>query len=327
MVTVTVVGSGSSFCGETSVDGNGRPTVVVISEASLSACNNKNTGSLTAAITHELAHVLGYGTGHGGSDARGASFTLNCATFLPKIGEGRFIPSGICHHEVEPIFRAYALETLESDFYSRPMIVGTDVNPIYIDSLAPSTTVQLSLSGWRTNDPGTSNPSRSWSDHNVSSSHSTRASVNSAGLVTGVGAGTAFVRVVPTAAAPSGFTMWSPFRVIGDSVEVRVKPPTALPLQVTAITFTESPVVTAGGHTATAVLSDPGAQGTVSWKMVSSLATGDTTFSTGPTMSFSVPGAASYQLTFIARIGSFDTQQVVHVCTTEGGETEAVEGC
>lgn len=320
VVTVTVSGSGPEFCGTTEVDGTVRPTIVTISSSSSSACVNKNRGSLVAAIKHELAHVLGYDQTHAGGprDAQ-YPFTLNCVTFLPKAFEGNFIPEGICHHEVEPIFRAYAGTVLEASFFNQPLIIGTDVYPTLVDSIAPQNTVQLSLSAWRTDDPSIANLSKGWGDHSVGSSDASRASVSSAGLVTGVAAGTAMIRLLPSTGTPTGFSMWTPFLERGDSVIVKVKPPTPLPLQVVAITFTESPVVTPGGHTATAVLSDPSATDTVHWQIISSLTPNQTTLATGPSVSFSVPASASYRLTFIASVNGFDTLQYLYVCTGTGG--------
>ncbi len=350
VVTVTVTGTGSAYCGVTDVDGNSRPTIVTIIPATSSSCNNLNRGSLVNAIKHELAHVLGYSNVHAGGprDAQ-YPFTLNCVTFLPKAAEGNFIPEGICHHEVEPIFRAYAGTNLDAFFFNQPLIIGTDVYPTLVDSLAPQNTVQLSLSAWRTDDPSAANLSKGWGDHYVVSSDASRATVTSTGLVTGVATGTAMIRLLPSSGTPSGFTMWTPFLELGDSVIVAVKVPTPLPLQVTSITFSESPVVTPGGHTATAALSDPAAPGPVSWQIISSLTPNQTTLATGPSVSFSVPASASYRLTFIASVNGFDTTEYLFVCTgaggggdqfsppppsdqrktgkSGGGETDAVGGC
>ena len=320
-VTVYVLGSGSSYCGQTELGGlSQKPDSVIIRAANGGACNNVNTGTLAITIRHELAHVLGWSNQHGGGNARTA-LTADCTTFLPRAGvEGSFIPTGVCYHEVEPIFRAYTQESLETFFYSTPIIYETDVYPKLIDSLAPQATRQLNVSAWRWNDPSSSAPSRGWTDHSVSTSSASIATISSTGLVTGVGSGTAIIWLSPSnPTPPAGATFWTPFRDRGDSVKVVVMPPTPLPLQVTAITFMQSPATTPGDHVATAVLSDPSSSATVAWRVVSSLAQADTVRSTGSTVTVTVPADASYRITFIASANGFHTYQDLPICTQQGG--------
>lgn len=354
LVQVVVHGAATSYCGVTSNGGTGVPSRIDLYPGEGAQCSNRSTGSLTAAVTHELSHVLGYGPDHGGGYAGTNQLTSNCTTFLQVKSGVRSIPGAVCYHEVEPVMRAYVGITLESDFFDRPIVHGVTVTPSLSDSLSVGDQLQLTTGRYQWNDPSAVAPAASWGSFSTESRNMAVATFSTAGLVTAVGAGGTWVRfVLDRGALPSGTTGWTPFFLVGDSLAVVVRTPyvpPAGPRQVTGITFDQVPVTTAGSHMATAVLSAPMAAGdSILWTLVRGNQPEGVEFltthypSTG--ISFWVASNSSYRVTVSAALRPGGVPAAfgeVPVCTGSGGGggnlvratgrpgrfgTDAVEGC
>ncbi|MEP6592004.1 MAG: hypothetical protein ABJC19_12555, partial [Gemmatimonadota bacterium] len=295
----------SAWCGETPPIAGTHPNTIHLYASNTSKCASSRTGSRTTTILHELAHVLGYSGEHGGSIAGANALTANCVTFLFGSGGPGPIPTQVCRHEVEPIFRAYYGTSLEAEFFNWPIVFRSNLFPLNPDSLSIGDVLQLSLTELLWNDPNSSSTAGSLGVFAVQSTNSNVATVSPSGSVTAVSGGTAKVRVVPSSSTfPSGTTWWTPFLYKGDSVLVNVRTPPPPPpgdLQVAEITFDQVPVTAVGGHAGTVVLSralQP--SDSVTWSYVKSNQPAVSYGGSGVSIPFSVATGDSYNIRFSA---------------------------
>lgn len=107
-ISITVHSTASAYCGGTSPGTGGQVGGVNVWPSSDGNCTGKKSGTLQAVLTHELAHVLGWNSGHGGLPGSRTSLTANCTTFIPGTSSSDPISDNVCLHDVEALFRAKA---------------------------------------------------------------------------------------------------------------------------------------------------------------------------------------------------------------------------
>jgi hypothetical protein len=289
-------GTGDRWCGTVTPGTGGTPGPVRILRDS--NCGSSRRARRLNVVVHELAHVAGWNTQHGPPIAgTAASVTAgHCTTFLPRespLVEENPVPGTVCHHDVEPIFRA-RLDggwAPEEALFQAPLLVDAVTVPAAITGLVAGTTTPLTVTHWQSSPDGglvpQDNASVVWS-----SRHPTVAAVDAPGTIRGVAAGSALLRLQASpAAVPTGYALWRPFRDLGDSVAVTVV------AGATRIELDQVPVTTLGMHTLT--FHGPGTPGPLVWTIDDSRTTRiipDTTYETNGWQLSVFIGPGSYRL-------------------------------
>lgn len=330
-------GGGNLWCGTVTPGSGGTVGPVAIKHDN--NCGSSRRAPRQNIVTHELAHVVGWNTGHGPDFAKAGPLTAGlCTTFLPTdsvlLAENP-VPGSVCYHEVEPIFRARMDGGWAPDsvIFAQPLLVGVVTSPGSISGLVAGDTALLNVTHWRSM-PGAGTVARDNATVLWSSKNTLIAQVPTNGKVFGVAVGTTKVRLRGLqTSVPSGYQLWRPFRDVGDSVAVSVvAPPPISP----HILLDEIPVYNEGWHTFTFV--GNGTPGTLHWAIDDSRTTTiipDTAFTTSAWTAIVWIAAGSYNL----RVSAGGVTQDFPVCTY-GSEalwapnpgkgpptTEAVEGC
>lgn len=274
-------------CGRTPAPGGVIDTIFLTPAAS---CGSIQTGPREVVIRHEVAHVLGWDQSHGGFPARNSSvtgpYTGRCTTFLHLSKNDGPIPPGVCPHEVEVINRAYTSGWTadQNGLYDQEMLLRTDASRTL--SVAVGATATIATPHW-VSWPSDQLVSRTAYDLSWTVTPSTIAAVTGTGVVTGSQAGTGAVWLRAQSAAPSGFGMWTPFRLRGDSVELTVTAPPAVALQVSDVVIRDSatnaivslPITVAATYTIDAVVIGTPTWTHINWGVIDSRSPYDTSFS------------------------------------------------
>ena len=246
-VPVTIPGSADAYCGETTVGDSGRVGEVIIYADVGENCNTKKTGTLSAVIRHELAHVLGWNKSHGGASAR-TSVTEDCVTFLPSKDSVAVMSENVCLHDVEALFRARASGSgwAHSGAYFTSPILWTTNAPDNTN-IPASSSAQIAMTQFVPL-PGTA-VSRSHSHLDWVESTSLFSVDGSGNVTTGSLLGSAKLFLKADASPPSGYLIWTPFKDNGDSVTVTVV--SSGPFLVDSLIADQQPVIYGGMRTFT----------------------------------------------------------------------------
>lgn len=247
---VNIPSGSGPFCGGVSPGGSGVTGPLNVWPSSDINCSNKKTGSLTAVLTHELSHILGWNSGHGG-DSAAAVLTENCTTFNVKFGTPDPINASVCLHDVEALFRAHSSGSgwPHAWTYFRSPILWTTNAPDH-DSIPVNSSAQIPMTQWVPL-PGT--PVNRSHSHLTWTESTALFSVDGSGNVTTGGTlGSAKLFLKATSTPPSGYLVWTPFKEKGDSVTVTViTPPTHPDFYVDSLTADQQPVIYGGMRTFT----------------------------------------------------------------------------
>lgn len=294
-IPVTIPSADTAYCGATTPGTGGRVGQVIIYGASSGNCNTKKTGELQPVLRHELAHVLGWNSAHGGLPGSRTSITANCVTFLPAKDSEDEMTSNVCFHDVEALFRAKASGsgwTHDEDYFTSPILWTT--NAPTSESIPATTSEQIAMSQWFAKPSGTQNRSHS---HLTWSESSALFSVNGTGTVTaGSTEGSGMLYLKATSTPPSGYLIWSPFKDCGDSVTIVVtEAPPPPPFLLDSLIADQQPVIYGGSRTFTAYFSNqPTGSLSTEWWVDDPRTTGvvpDTTFTkSGAQATFFVDG-------------------------------------
>ena len=86
--TIHAASPTGEYCGRTKggAQGDGRVAEVNVWPITHSSCEGALPSSLGVTIVHELAHVIGWGSGHGLGQGSVTSTTNGCTTFIPQGG-------------------------------------------------------------------------------------------------------------------------------------------------------------------------------------------------------------------------------------------------
>lgn len=188
-------------------------------------------------------------------------------------------------------------------YFTQPILSGTNVGQLLLQ-VPEGTTKSVGLSAWMAKPFGS--VARDSNSVYWLSTSTAVATVSPAGMVTGVSQGdtiTLFLKANP-AYVPSGYHLWSGFRVRGDSIRVVVTPPPPPPppppFAVDSIWTTQQPITTPGP---TAIYSSvsgaPSGTMYTLWVITDSRTpnVSDSVVVAGTTLNRSV-SAGSYSLTF-----------------------------
>lgn len=307
-VHINAVTTQGQFCGETTSGtlSLGRAARVDVWPEGHTNCVGKQTGTLETILTHEFSHVLGWDASHGGAQARSSSLTnTGCTTFLPKPEESAEISGSVCYHDVEAILRAQTGlgSMLTATYFTQRILTGTNVSQLVLE-VPQGTSKGVGLTGWMAKPFGAvvrDSNSVYWSTTNPAV-----ATVSSSGVVNGVSQGDTvklFLKANP-GYVPSGYHLWTGFRVRGDSIRVVVTPPPPPPppppFAVDSIWTAQQPITTPGPTTVySAVSGAPGGTLYTRWIITDSRTpnVSDSVVVGGTTLTRSV-SAGSYSLTF-----------------------------
>ncbi|MDX2206207.1 MAG: hypothetical protein SFU57_01060 [Gemmatimonadales bacterium] len=291
-------GTGDLWCGRTFGKSGGIDSVLIRRDQN---CGGSRRASRQTILTHELAHVLGWNTGHGPEFAKFSPLTAGiCTTFLPRdsaIMAETPVAGSVCHAEVEALFRArlgggWLPDTV---LLASQILTHTDASPRTVTGLATGDTATVAVTRWFSAPNGVTVTngvgSLAWSSDN-----SNIAAIVAPGRIRGQSGGTTKIRMRGLSSfAPPGFQLWWPFRHLGDSITVTITAPA------TNILLDEVPVWTAGYHSLTFV--SGGTPGQLVWTIDDSRTTTlspDTTFTTPGWTAMVHIGAGSYTLTVTA---------------------------
>lgn len=272
--------NGTDFCGLTPPTTTGSADAMYTYKGATTACQNFQRGTLTQVLVHELSHVLGLNSQHGGPASRNSTLTggVNCASYLP-VGSGDGNLGGtVCHHEVETIIRARNGSGYDYDqtLYTSPLAFGTNVTPreTLVDS---GSTVSFAVSSWSLQPSGS--VARTVTSVTWTPVIPGRVSIPSDGVVkgepAGIGQPATTVRLTGRSGSlPSGNQFWTPFKNRGDSVKVTVTvppPPPPPPFKVDSIWAAQTPITSVGWTTIHAsVASPPGTPVAIRWIVIDS---------------------------------------------------------
>ena len=287
-VSVTIHSSGSAYCGGTVPGSGGYVGGVHVWVSTDGNCTGKKSGDLQAVLTHELAHVLGWNSSHGGLPGSRTSITQNCTTFLPGTSSGDPISANVCLHDVEALFLAKASGsgwTHDADYFTSPILWTT--NAPDNTNIPASGSAQIAMTQFVPL-PGTA-ANRSHTHLTWNESTSLFSVDGSGNVTTGATLGSAKLFLKATSSPPSGYLIWTPFKDKGDSVTVTVV--SAGPFLVDSLIADQQPVIYGGSRTFTAHFSNQPA-GTLytEWEVDDPRTVGlDTTFTkTGASATFLV---------------------------------------
>jgi hypothetical protein len=299
-IPVTIPSSDTAYCGGTVPGDSGRVGAVIIYRASSGSCSSKKTGQLQPVLRHELAHVLGWNSAHGGLPGSRTSTTENCVTFLPAKESAEEMTANVCYHDVEALFRAKASEsgwTYDEDYFTSPILWTT--NAPSSESVPATTSEQISMSQWYASPSGQQSRSHS---HLTWAESSPLFSVDGTGtVIAGSTEGSGMLYLKATSTPPSGYLIWSPFKDRGDSVTIVVtEAPPPPPFLIDSVTADQQPVIHGGMRTFTVHVSNPpGSPVTTTWWVDDPRTTGvtpDTTFSKSTTWAEFAVGEGEYGL-------------------------------
>lgn len=220
-------------------------------EASHTQCSGAKSADLTTVITHELSHVLGWNSAHGGYPGSLTSLTQDCATFTADPADSGPLSGNVCLHDVEALFRARLNSNgwpYDPDYFSTPILWTTNA-PAH-DSIPASSVAQIPMTQWVPL-PGT--PVNRSHSHLTWTESTALFSVDGSGNVTtGATLGSAKLFLKATSTPPSGYLVWTPFKEKGDSVTVTViTPPPHPDFYVDSLTAYQQPVIYGGMRTFT----------------------------------------------------------------------------
>lgn len=240
-VLVQGVTSGSTFCGTA----NEQADPVTITLHADGTCSG-NSGTKENVLGHELGHAYGWlGANVDKVDASKIGKSDHCAQVLPTNGS---INSTICAHMIEGARAAYGSASFDAEtFWAKEFAIGPAID-LVPDTVEVGAALQLLPGGWRLDRGGTTSGGYTWtsSDTNV-------ATVSSGGVVTGIAAGTATIRLFPTSSSTYYFSYR--FAQGGFTVPITVVPAAPIPLVVTNISrsgIDTLPIYNTGSYTFTA---------------------------------------------------------------------------
>jgi len=332
---------GTDFCGLTPLTTTGSAVAIYTYKGATAACLNFQRGTLTQVLVHELSHVLGLNSQHGGVAAQTSLLTGGgrCASYItPGSGDGS-LSNTVCHHEVETIIRARngTGYVYDQTLYTSSLAFGTNVTPRET-SIDAGSAASFTVSSWSLKPSGS--VARTATSVTWTPVIPGRVSIPSDGVVKGESAGVGrpatTVRLTGRAGSlPAGHQFWTPFRDRGDSVKVTVTapvPPPPQPFKVDSIWSANSPITTPGWNTIFAsVASAPGTPVAIRWIVIDSRtpSVADTLYTYGLQMDV-FASAGSYTIAFRARpqYGStfgIEYFQDIPVCTGDallGGAEE-----
>jgi hypothetical protein len=245
---VNIPSGTGQFCGGVNPGTGGVTGALNVYLSSHPDCTTRKTGGLTAVLTHELSHVLGWNSGHGG-DSAVTSLTENCTTFNVKFGTPAPINESVCLHDVEALFRAHASGSgwPHSFTYFQSPILWTTNAPAST-SIPVSSSAQVAMTQFVPL-PGTA-VSRSHSHLSWVESTALFSVDGSGNVTTGSTLGSAKLYLKATSSPPSGYLIWTPFKDKGDSVTVTVV--SAGPFLLDSLIADQQPVIYGGTRTFTA---------------------------------------------------------------------------
>jgi hypothetical protein len=245
--TVNIPSGTGQFCGGVNPGTGGVTGALNVYLSSHPDCTTRKTGGLTAVLTHELSHILGWNSGHGG-DSAVTSLTENCTTFNVKFGTPAPINESVCLHDVEALFRAHASGSGWSysyTYFQSPILWTT--NAPDNTNIPASSSAQIAMTQFVPL-PGTA-ANRSHTHLTWSESTSLFSVDGSGNVTTGSPLGSAKLFLKATSSPPSGYLIWTPFKDKGDSVTVTVV--SAGPFLVDSLIADQQPVIYGGMRTFT----------------------------------------------------------------------------